>query len=232
MATQDIMPYDSAHGGHERIVHFHMADSVTDNTTNTSWRAGEVLIQVPATGEISVIADGIENVLVTHYIAAAGSADLIQYHNSTSGAATHAIMVPCYPITGNEGGTFITENAVTSSDTLLTAAQMDALFVGDTVGLWRDNTATGVANNGENGTFSVNSAGTGLQLIRKLDALGREGIEGRIVVYAVPWQGYGKTVGYRGKGASRAAEYGAVAALVRNRYASRAAGDAKSDSPT
>ncbi len=50
----------------------------------------------------------------------------------------------------------------------------------------------------------------------ELEALGREGIEGRIVVYAVPWQGYGKTVGYRGRGASRAAEYGAVASLVRS----------------
>ena len=50
----------------------------------------------------------------------------------------------------------------------------------------------------------------------ELDALGREGVEGKIVVYAVPWQGYGRTVRYRSTGASRAAAHGAVAALVRS----------------
>ena len=50
----------------------------------------------------------------------------------------------------------------------------------------------------------------------ELDALGREAVEGKIVVYAVDWQGYGKTVQYRGAGASRAAALGAVAALVRS----------------
>jgi carboxypeptidase Q len=70
------------------------------------------------------------------------------------------------------------------------------------------------------------SVGTGGQAITapvvavrnfdELDALGRAGIEGKIVLYAVPWEGYGKTVRYRGSGASRAAGYGAVAALVRS----------------
>ncbi len=50
----------------------------------------------------------------------------------------------------------------------------------------------------------------------ELDALGRERVEGRIVLYAVPWMGYGRTVQYRGNGASRAAALGAVAALVRS----------------
>ena len=50
----------------------------------------------------------------------------------------------------------------------------------------------------------------------ELEALGRERVAGRIVVYAVPWMGYGKTVQYRGMGASRAAALGAVAALVRS----------------
>jgi len=38
-----------------------------------------------------------------------------------------------------------------------------------------------------------------------LEARGREQVEGKIVLYAVPWMGYGKTREYRGKGASRAA---------------------------
>ncbi|MEZ5332059.1 MAG: M20/M25/M40 family metallo-hydrolase [Thermoanaerobaculia bacterium] len=50
----------------------------------------------------------------------------------------------------------------------------------------------------------------------ELEALPRERVEGRIVVYAVPWEGYGTTVRYRGDGASRAAAKGAVAALVRS----------------
>jgi hypothetical protein len=50
----------------------------------------------------------------------------------------------------------------------------------------------------------------------ELEALGRERVEGKIVLYAVEWEGYGETVRYRGKGASRAAALGAVAALVRS----------------
>lgn len=49
-----------------------------------------------------------------------------------------------------------------------------------------------------------------------LDALGRPGIEGKIVLYNAAYAGYGNTVRYRSSGASRAAEYGAVAALVRS----------------
>lgn len=49
-----------------------------------------------------------------------------------------------------------------------------------------------------------------------LDALGKPGIAGKIVLYNVPFAGYGNTVRYRASGASRAADYGAVAALVRS----------------
>ncbi len=50
----------------------------------------------------------------------------------------------------------------------------------------------------------------------ELDDLGEESVRGKIVVYAVDWNGYGGTVRYRSTGASRAARYGAVAALVRS----------------
>ena len=46
--------------------------------------------------------------------------------------------------------------------------------------------------------------------------LGREKIEGKIVVYNEEYRGYGPTRVYRSSGASRAAAYGAVAALVRS----------------
>ncbi len=49
----------------------------------------------------------------------------------------------------------------------------------------------------------------------ELDALG-ERVRGKIVVYNVPFTTYSETVVYRGAGASRAAQHGAVAALVRS----------------
>ncbi|HXM45608.1 MAG TPA: M20/M25/M40 family metallo-hydrolase [Bryobacteraceae bacterium] len=49
-----------------------------------------------------------------------------------------------------------------------------------------------------------------------LSALGREKVAGKIVLFNVPYEGYGKTVAYRASGASRAAKLGAVAMLVRS----------------
>jgi len=49
----------------------------------------------------------------------------------------------------------------------------------------------------------------------ELDALG-EKVRGKIVVYNVPFTNYGATVQYRSSGPSRAARYGAVAAIVRS----------------
>jgi len=49
-----------------------------------------------------------------------------------------------------------------------------------------------------------------------LAKLGREKIQGKIVLYNEEYRGYGPTRVYRASGASRAAAYGAVAALVRS----------------
>ena len=49
-----------------------------------------------------------------------------------------------------------------------------------------------------------------------LDKLGKEKIQGKIVVYNEEYRGYGPTRVYRATGASRAAAFGAVAALVRS----------------
>jgi carboxypeptidase Q len=49
----------------------------------------------------------------------------------------------------------------------------------------------------------------------ELEALG-ERVRGKIVVYNAPFTNYGATARYRSSGASRAARYGAVAALVRS----------------
>jgi len=50
----------------------------------------------------------------------------------------------------------------------------------------------------------------------ELDSLPAEAVRGRIVLYDVPFTGYGETVRYRSQGANRAAARGAVAALVRS----------------
>ncbi len=71
-----------------------------------------------------------------------------------------------------------------------------------------------------------NSVGTGPEPIEAevlvvdsfahLEGLEREQVEGKIVLYSVEWEGYGRTVSYRSTGASTAAAKGAVAALVRS----------------
>ncbi len=50
----------------------------------------------------------------------------------------------------------------------------------------------------------------------ELESRGRGAVEGRIVLYNVPFTNYFQTVEYRTTGASRAAKLGAVAALVRS----------------
>ena len=50
----------------------------------------------------------------------------------------------------------------------------------------------------------------------ELGRLGRAGVEGRIVLFNAPFEGYGRTVRYRYGAASQAAKHGAVASLVRS----------------
>ncbi|HEY2013091.1 MAG TPA: M20/M25/M40 family metallo-hydrolase [Bryobacteraceae bacterium] len=50
----------------------------------------------------------------------------------------------------------------------------------------------------------------------ELEKLGRDKVQGKIVLYNQVYRGYGATVAYRTGGASRAAAFGAVAALVRS----------------
>jgi len=189
MARFDIRPFASPRGGHDMVLHFTTDSTATYLTADSSWREGEVLLQDVAAGDIQVIADGVEAVTTNHYIAAASSQAVLEAKGVASGTATPGVTVPVYPLTGPNSGYFITRNVVTGSDTQLTSAQKDAILVGDTVGLWRDNTATGVASNGENGTFSVDTGSTGLKLLRKLDAQGRDtDVSGQTCVYFVVGQ--------------------------------------------
>lgn len=55
-------------------------------------------------------------------------------------------------------------------------------------------------------------------VVRDFDELERRSAEakGKIVVFNFKFESYGKQAVYRGKGASRAAKHGAVAALIRS----------------
>jgi hypothetical protein len=50
----------------------------------------------------------------------------------------------------------------------------------------------------------------------ELEALGRNKVRDRIVLFDMPWEGYGRTVQYRTGGAARAGKLGAVAVLIRS----------------
>lgn len=73
---------------------------------------------------------------------------------------------------------------------------------------------------GLGGTVGTSSAGIEAELlaVRDFDELAARATEarGRIVLFDPPWEGYGKTVQYRSRGADAAAKHGAVACLIRS----------------
>ena len=79
----------------------------------------------------------------------------------------------------------------------------------------RELTMLGLGNSVGTPAEGISAEAVVVQNFAELDRLG-EGARGKIVVYNVPFTTYGTTVAYRGQGASRAARYGAVAALVRS----------------
>lgn len=66
------------------------------------------------------------------------------------------------------------------------------------------------------GTGAIEAAVVAVKSFAELDQLGEAGVKGKVVVFNVPYEGYGKTVQYRSNGASRAAKLGAVGVLVRS----------------
>ncbi len=74
---------------------------------------------------------------------------------------------------------------------------------------------------GLGGSIGTPKAGITAQVVSvgsyaELEKLGRSAVEGKIVLFNVPYEGYGRTVAYRHGGASHAAKFGAVAMLVRS----------------
>src|SRR5205085_6058644 len=75
--------------------------------------------------------------------------------------------------------------------------------------------ALGLGNSVGTPTEGVTAEAVVVHSFDELEALG-EKVRGKIVVYNVPFTNYGATVQYRASGPSRAASYGAVAAIVRS----------------
>jgi carboxypeptidase Q len=103
---------------------------------------------------------------------------------------TEKVMIPCW-VRGEERVELIEPRA----------AKIPALALGGSVGT---------------GGASIEAPVVAVRSFAELDRLGEEGARGRVVVFNVPYEGYGKTVQYRSSGASRAAKLGAVAVLVRS----------------
>jgi carboxypeptidase Q len=76
-------------------------------------------------------------------------------------------------------------------------------------------TMLGLGNSIGTSADGVSAEAVVVRSFDELDTLG-EKVRGKIVVYNAPFSSYGATVAYRLNGASRAARYGAVAALVRS----------------
>jgi hypothetical protein len=172
MPAQDIMPFRSEHGGVPPLYYFRMGALTTDTTEDTSWEVGYILTLDPSAGDINAEVDGaVAPSKKTTFIAAASSADLIQLHNGTSGAATHNIYVPCYSLA--DGTEFITRWAYNNSDTELAITAAGGIYQGVTGDLWVDDgTATMV---GHRHGFDIN--GDGCIVTRVLDEQGRDSAE-------------------------------------------------------
>lgn len=147
MAQDDIRPVVDAHGGHKLMRHFRMGALTTDATEDTSWERGEILLLDAAVGDINPAGTGAGGAEDPsgglHYIAAAGSSELIAHNNGTSGAATHDISVPVYDV--NNGGEFKTQNVYSNSDTNLGPGgngAMTGVLIGVTCDFWVDDSAT------------------------------------------------------------------------------------------
>ena len=80
----------------------------------------------------------------------------------------------------------------------------------------RDLAMLGLGNSVGTGPAGIRAPVLVVRSFEELEQRGREQVAGKIVVYAVDWEGYGETVRFRGHGASRAAALGAVAVLVRS----------------
>ena len=177
MPIDDIRPFASQNGGHDKIQYFRMGALTTATSgQDTSWERGYWMINNAGQADMDVATDGDDPVTVGSnlYVAAASSAGLIQSRGGTDGAATHAIRVPVYdPYSGME---FKTRNVFSGDDTNLGPISgggdgtMTGILVGTTYNVWvDDSTATMVGH-----VHGLDLAGDFFEITRLIDDLGED----------------------------------------------------------
>ena len=195
MPVDDIMPFVSEHGGHDKINYFQMGDVTTSTVEDTSWERGYWLQYIVGDPGVDALVDGTDDpASITNQIvvSAASSAGLIQTRGGTSGAATHAIRVPCYDV--YSGMEFRTRNVFASgSDTnvgpLAGAGDgtMTNVVVGATADVWVDDTTATMVGH----VHGLDLAGNFFEITRILDTSGEDtfissGTADWVVFRAVP----------------------------------------------
>ena len=178
MASFDIMPAVSEHGGHSRIVGLPVGGSTSLATADTSWQIGEVCTIDEAAGDVNVSADGAldPTTLTAVLVLAAGSSqgEIIKAAGlaGTTGDAD-GNLAPFY--TFEPGVEYQTRNVFNNSDTNIGpggSGAMTGVLVGVTADLWRDNAGT-VGTNTANGNFGIDINGNYFTITGIFDALGR-----------------------------------------------------------
>ena len=195
MPVDDIMPFASEHGGHDLLRYFRMGALTTATSgEDTSWERGYWMLDVVADADMNPIVDGADDPAAEPfiYVAAASSAGLIQTRGGTSGAATHAIRVPCYDI--YSGMEFRTRNVfAAASDTNVGPiagagdGTMTNVVVGATADVWVDDTTATMVGH----VHGLDLAGNFFEITRILDTSGEDtfissGTADWVVFRAVP----------------------------------------------
>jgi hypothetical protein len=167
MANLDIIPFASPHGGHSVIRAIAIANSTTYATADTSWQKGEVCQLVSgkigaanAVFPATVTTAGVHNP-AAHFVSVSSSQGELTIPNVASGAASISVLALFHPVLGEQE--FLTRNLFNNSDTRVVPL---ITHVGDICGWWRMSNATA----GVNGTFGLDTNGTGLIITRVLDA--------------------------------------------------------------
>ena len=176
MPLNDIRPFASEHGGHDRVQNFRMGALTTDTGEDTGWLRGYIMIVDAGVGDINAGNDAAIDPAtgLSGYIATSDSAGLIAANKATSGAATFLIPVPVYSMYG--GAEFVTRNVYNNSDTNLGPSTgtgdgtMTGVFVGVSCDLHvDDSTATMIGHD-----HGIDINGNYFTITRILDANGQD----------------------------------------------------------
>lgn len=171
MARFDIMPYASAHGGHELLTSFIMEPAQTTGTEDTAWLEGNIA-QTDGAGGIGAAIDGtLDPNAGTIYLHLASSADIIQSHNLTSPVTSGTepeVTVQVF----THGSCYVGTNLSSGDDTQLAVTISNFIPGTTTANLWVDDSVATMVGH----LHGFDNAGDYFVLDRVLDTLGRNAI--------------------------------------------------------